>query len=111
MKLPNHHLAIIDPSKLRDYVLNPEHPRGKHKARVFARVLGYDPDDAFELMNQIRTGLDREDCEPGESDEFGQRFHVDLTIVGKTGEARIRTGWILLTGERRPRLTTCFVKA
>lgn len=111
MKLPNHHLAIIDPSKLRDYVLNPEHPRWKHKARVFARVLGFHPDDAFELMNQIRTGIAREDCETRETDDFGARFHVDLTVVGKTTEARVRTGWIILTGESRPRLTTCFVRA
>jgi hypothetical protein len=33
-------VAIIDPAKLLDYVLNPEPARGKHQARVFARVLG-----------------------------------------------------------------------
>jgi hypothetical protein len=41
--------------------LKPEHSRDKHQARVFAQVLGFDPDDAFDLMNQIRSGLDRED--------------------------------------------------
>lgn len=33
MKLPHYANATIDLAKLRDYVLNPDHPRGKHKQR------------------------------------------------------------------------------
>lgn len=40
VKIPNAARAIVDIEKLRDYCLNPEHPRGRHKARVFARRLG-----------------------------------------------------------------------
>jgi hypothetical protein len=36
MKMPGGHAAIVDRQKLTEYCLNPEHPRGKHKARVFA---------------------------------------------------------------------------
>jgi hypothetical protein len=36
MKLPGADVAIVDVEKLTGYCLNPEHPRGKHKARVFA---------------------------------------------------------------------------
>lgn len=32
---------LIDPNKLIDYALNPNHPEGKHKARVFETALGY----------------------------------------------------------------------
>lgn len=110
MKLPNHHLAIIDLAKLRDYVLNPDHPRGKHKARVFMRVLGFGAPDAEELMHQIRQGLEQKSCVMREDDDFGRRFHVDVPVVGRTGTGIVRTGWILLTGETFPRLTTCFVK-
>ena len=49
MKLPNGDRAIVDIAKLRDYCLNPEHPRGKHKARVFAAALGFTVDDAEKL--------------------------------------------------------------
>ena len=38
MTLPHAEAAVVevvDPRKLRDYCLNPNHPRGKHKARVF----------------------------------------------------------------------------
>jgi hypothetical protein len=32
------HRAIADVRKLAGYSLNPSHPRGRHKARVFRRV-------------------------------------------------------------------------
>ena len=32
---------IIDPCKLVEYALNPHAPRGRDKALVFERVLGY----------------------------------------------------------------------
>jgi len=40
MRLPNAGKAIVEVEKLRDYCLNPLHPRGRHKARVFASRLG-----------------------------------------------------------------------
>jgi hypothetical protein len=45
VKIPNAEQAYIDDSKLRDYSLNPEHPRGRHKARVFAAALGLTQSD------------------------------------------------------------------
>jgi hypothetical protein len=39
MKLPNGGQAELG-TKLEDYVLNPLHREGKHKARVFGSVLG-----------------------------------------------------------------------
>ena len=38
MKLPNGERAIVDCRKLDEYCLNPHHPRGRNKARVFASV-------------------------------------------------------------------------
>jgi hypothetical protein len=34
-RLPNSERAILDIRKIEDYCLNPEHPRGRHKARLF----------------------------------------------------------------------------
>ena len=48
MKLPGGQAAIVDPQKLTGYCLNPEHPRGKHKARVFA-TLGFTAESAEDL--------------------------------------------------------------
>ena len=37
MKLPNGAKATIPEGKLEDYCLNPFHPDGKHKAKVFKK--------------------------------------------------------------------------
>lgn len=53
MKLPNADLAVIDIRKIRDYVLNPNDPRGRHKARVFLSALGFSQSDSDELITEI----------------------------------------------------------
>ncbi len=49
MRLPNAELPIVDLHKLRGYCLNITHPRGRHKARVFAAV-GIVEADALKLQ-------------------------------------------------------------
>jgi hypothetical protein len=46
MQLPNAERAVIDIVKLTDYYLSPDHPRGRHKARVFASALGMTASEA-----------------------------------------------------------------
>jgi hypothetical protein len=55
--LPNWKLAVIPDGKLELYCLNPFHPKGKDKARVFKSVLGLTVKDAFKLENLILTGI------------------------------------------------------
>lgn len=50
MKLPNRECAIVEIDKIAGYCLNPEHPEGKHKARVFKSALDLNLDDAKELQ-------------------------------------------------------------
>jgi hypothetical protein len=52
MKLPNAERVFVDIAKLRDYSLDPVHPEGKHKARVFAAALGLSRNEAGWLCNQ-----------------------------------------------------------
>jgi hypothetical protein len=110
MKLPNAEKAVIDDRKIKDYCLNPEHPRGKHKAKVFQRSLGITVENSQELINQIRKGIIQKDCLKGDVDDYGQRFTVDVEIVIDSKKAVVRTGWILKKNETRPVFTTCFVK-
>ena len=49
MKMPGGDAAIVDRVKLTEYCLNADHARGKHKARVFAAVLGFTAENADEL--------------------------------------------------------------
>ena len=61
MKLPNPDRAVVDIAKLRDYCLNPEHPRGRHKARLFAAKLGLTADHAETLREALlAAALNRE---------------------------------------------------
>jgi hypothetical protein len=53
MKLPKPEKAYLDLAKVRDYCLNPEHPRGRHKARVFEEALGLTAEHAEELRDAL----------------------------------------------------------
>ncbi len=109
MRLPNADRAVVDISKLRDYCLNPDHPWGRHKARVFASVLGLTRDDADVLREAVLSAAVKSDAQKTEEDNYGQRYILDFRMVGPAGEALVRTSWIVLKGEAVPRLTTCYV--
>lgn len=53
MKIPNADRAVVDIAKLRDYCLNKQHPRGKHKARLFETMLRIKDLDAEELQSAL----------------------------------------------------------
>lgn len=112
MKLPNAKNAAVDIAKLRDYCLNPDHPEGKHKARVFLRALGIDKNDAEQLRQIILKAVQTADVIEENATEFGRRFVIDFQVswfresVNRT--ALVRTAWIIRSGEDFARLTTCF---
>jgi filamentous hemagglutinin len=89
--------------------LNPDHPRGKHKARVFA-TLGYTVENADELRAALLEAAASADAQSTASDEFGDRYAIEFEIRGPRGSGVIRSTWIVRRGETSPRLTSCFVK-
>jgi len=109
MRLPNGEHAIVDLAKLRDYVLNPHHPRGRHKARVFASALAILQSDAEFLRMHLLQAARSGNAIPAEKDLYGERFTLDFECVRHEHKAMVRSNWIVLTGEPFPRLTTCFV--
>jgi hypothetical protein len=110
MLLPNGESATVDIKKLRDYCLNSDSPRGRNKARVFAAVLGLTAADALILQARLLEVARTEEAVPGELDIYGQRYTVDFAMETETGQAVVRSGWIILHHETAPRLTTCYVK-
>jgi hypothetical protein len=99
MKLPGGDNAIVDISKLRGYCLDPQHPRGRHKARVFLSTLGLKQSDADFLRAALIEAAREEDAVPGEADEYGKRYTVDFLMTRGYREARVRSAWIILHGE------------
>ena len=53
MRIPNAEHATVDIRKLRDFCMNPLHPEGKHKARLFAAALGMTDADAEFLRDAL----------------------------------------------------------
>jgi hypothetical protein len=109
MKLPNGDRAIVDRSKLVDYCLSPTHLRGRHKARIFARVLGLLQHNADLLHQALLRAAVLEEATATQRDVYGQRYVLDFSMRGPLGSGVIRSAWIVLTGEDRPRLTSCYV--
>lgn len=115
MKLPNAENAVIDIAKLRDYSLNPNHPEGKHKARVFLEKSGLGSNDAERLRQLILEAILTEEATEQRPTVYGRRFAVDFPIrVDERFEfvlswVTIRSAWIIRNDEDFPRLTTCFI--
>jgi hypothetical protein len=109
MKIPNADGAIVDIRKLRDYSLSSTHRTGKHKARVFAAILGITADDATALRDVLLKIVKEEEVELGLRDSYGQRYQLDFTLDWKGKRAIIRSGWIIEANIPSPRLTSCYV--
>lgn len=108
-KLPNSEDAVVEVRKLRDYCLSPEHPRGRHKARVFASALGLTVEDSEELRRALLSAAVSGEAVPAEEDEYGQRYMLDFRMSTGIGSATVRSGWIVRSGEGFPRFTGCWV--
>lgn len=110
MKMPGGDKAIVEREKLTGYCLNPNHPRGKHKARVFSLVLGFTIEHAEKLPEALLTAAATEEATPANNDRFGTRYIIDSAIAGPNGTPTLRSTWIIRQGEAVPRLTSCYVK-
>ncbi|MCC6210564.1 MAG: hypothetical protein IT513_05920 [Burkholderiales bacterium] len=109
MKLPNGDRAIVDIEKLRSYCLDPSHPRGRHKARVFMASLGIAVQDAETLRADLLRAATTDDAEVGQSDKHGTRYTLDCRVGRGVNSAFVRSHWIVRKGEDVPRLVTCYV--
>jgi hypothetical protein len=95
--------------KLIGYCLNPEHSRGKNKARVFRSRLGINAENAEVLRSLIqRAALEGEVVQQAVT-EFGQQFKVDWTIPEREG-TQLRTIWEISLINPNPRLISAFIK-
>ncbi len=109
MLLPNGDRAVVAIEKLRDYCLSENHPRGKHKARVFAMALGFGPEDAPKLLEMLLAAAGTQEVQIGEKNEFGQRYILDIAVVGIAELVTVRSVWIIRPQEDIPHLVTCYV--
>jgi hypothetical protein len=109
MKLPNGDQAVIPIQKLTGYCLNPNHSKGKHKARVFQAVLNITADNADVLLALIQQAAIEGDVVQQDPTPQGQIFKVDWEIPNTNGE-QLRTTWEIAHNTETPRLVTAFIK-
>ena len=103
--------VIIDPRKLTGYALDPDHPLGCHKARVFQQVLGFTKDNYETLLEQIERHALTAEAILKRTDAYGNHYFVDVEIIGPQGQqAVVRTGWFVATNSDEAWLTTLYVK-
>ena len=101
----------IDSRKLTEYALNSQAPWGRHKAIVFAHVLGFTRENYADLLSQIEEGALEGEAVLHSKDVFGQRYTVDLPVIGVEGQQGVvRTGWLVSPGADEARLLTLYVR-
>jgi hypothetical protein len=109
MKLPNAESAFVDLGKLTDYCLNADHPRGKHKARVFQALCGFTEQNAGLLQQRLLEAAEHGHAVETSSDIYGRRFVIEYIVQGPIGAGRVRTAWIVRHDENFPRFVSAYV--
>ena len=108
VQLPNAADAVVSSAKIREYLLSRKHPIGMHKASFF-ETLGYTDAHWRRLSDDLRRIVSIGDAQPNRHNGYGQLFVVDGKLDGPSGKtAWVRTIWIILDGDRTPRLVTVY---
>lgn len=108
--LPNAANAVVDRSKLVDYVLDPSHPVGKHKARVFQSALGVDASDAEFLEAALIAAVQGENGTIERQDAYGVHYSVEFVLEVRGRSGQVRSLWTVRVGEDFPRFVSAFLK-
>lgn len=108
MRLPGAHRAVVDPIKVRDYLLSLEHPVGRGKARFFL-ALGFSRSDWSALQRAFLAVAEQSEAIPLAESPYGQKYEARAIIQGPRGQAaEVVTIWIVLADEDFPRLVTAY---
>jgi len=109
--VPRASSAEVPDAKLRDYVLNPAHRVGRHKARVFASTLGIERNDWRFLRDQILEQLPSSPVTAiRPKPPYGTEYEVRMPVDGRNGATHsVITGW-LVPDDGTPRLITAYVE-
>lgn len=106
--LPRAAEAVIPTHKLVEYALNPEHPRGQHKARVFQSALGIARSDWRYLHDQCSRVWSAFPVRGTRMTPFGVVYDI---VLGRRSQRRHAAGdaiWMVEAGSL-PRLVSTWV--
>ena len=101
--------AVFLEEKLTQYALNPL--KDKHKAAAFRRALGYQLQDADELMRNVAAHINNFTAVEKPDNGYGKRFQILMELTGKNGKTvNVMTAWIQDKDTKVIRLTSIYVK-
>ena len=108
MKVPNANNAIIAPEKLRDYLLNPDHRRGRSKAKKLLSM-GYQTDQWQRLEADLRQQHLTADVDTSETNDYGTSYRIVAELTGPNGDRGLFCSiWQIDLGAKQPRLITMY---
>lgn len=108
MALPHADEAVVEPRKLRDYLLSHAHPVGRFKAAFFASA-GYSQDGWGTLSADLQAHAVTGDVIRVAATTFGTKYEVSGHLTGPNGKAvGVVSVWIILEGEDVPRFITAY---
>jgi hypothetical protein len=111
--LPRAQLAIADPARFSGYLLSKTHPKGRHKARVFRSVLGFESRHSDDLRTSLLEGVRTTPIAKVEGGFEPGRWKctIDIEVQGAEGRrAIVRSIWEAAEAPKPPRLLTAYVK-
>lgn len=110
MRLPDGEQVVVEDAKLLEYVLNPEHPVGRHHAALFEQLLGITRANYELLKEQLFLAAVSVEVEAGKASPFGEKFEMRVLVRGPLGTRPVLAVWIREPGPTGPRLITCYVE-
>lgn len=99
---------MVEPAKLRDYLLSSTHPVGRFKA-VFFHTLGYSANAWQTLEADLLELASTGEAVVGQVSPYGTKYEMHATLTGPNGRtAAIVAVWIVRNDEDFPRFVTAY---
>ncbi len=106
--MPNGESAVVDPVKVREYLLSTEHENGRHKARLFSR-LGYHRQNWMRLFRTLEAHATLDTAQCLSSNAYGEKYEIVGPVTGPNGRvATMLSVWIISAEAHLPRLVTAY---
>ena len=107
-RLPSAERAIVDATKITEYLLNASHPDNGGKARFF-QSLGFSATVPMLLSAALRAQATSGEVVQESTSAHGTKYVVDGQLEVADGRRRaVRTVWIIDAGQELPRLVTAY---
>ena len=106
MKLPRAGRAVVETSKVVDYLLSARHPDGRSKAAFF-RAFGFRAERWEMFARALRDHGVNGDVTGTATSDYGTKYSVDGVLWTPDGrKPQVRTVWIVETECAAPRFVT-----